>query len=40
VMRGEMERDVDDVSDARALGGALADNFLQRGGHRLAAPLA
>src|SRR5690348_11078847 len=40
VMRGEMERDVDDVSDARALGGALADNFLQRGGHRLAAPIA
>ena len=38
VMRGEMERDVDDVSDARALGSALADDFLQRGGHRLAAP--
>jgi hydroxymethylbilane synthase len=40
VMRGEMERDVDDVSDARALGSALADDFLQRGGHRFAAPLA
>jgi len=38
VMRGEMERDVDDVNDARALGSALADDFLQRGGHRLAAP--
>jgi hydroxymethylbilane synthase len=38
VMRGEMERDVDDVADARALGSALADDFLQRGGHRLAAP--
>ena len=40
VMRGEMERDVDDMSDARALGSALADDFLQRGGHRFAAPLA
>jgi len=40
VMRGELEREVDDAGDARALGSALADHFLQRGGHRLAAPAA
>lgn len=36
VLRGEMERVVGDAADAQALGVALADNFLGRGGHRLA----
>jgi len=37
VMRGEQESTVADVDDARALGTALADDFLRRGAHRLAA---
>ena len=37
VMRGEQESLVADVDDARALGIALADDFLRRGAHRLAA---
>ena len=37
VMRGEQESPVADVDDARALGTALADDFLRRGAHRLAA---
>ena len=37
VMRGEQESLVADVDDARALGTALADDFLRRGAHRLAA---
>ena len=37
VLRGEMERVVTDSADAQALGAALADDFLGRGGHRLAA---
>lgn len=36
VLRGEMERVVTDIADAQALGAALADDFLGRGGHRLA----
>lgn len=36
VLRGEMERVVTDSADAQALGAALADDFLGRGGHRLA----
>jgi hydroxymethylbilane synthase len=37
VLRGEMESVVTDIADAQALGAALADDFLGRGGHRLAA---
>jgi hydroxymethylbilane synthase len=37
VLRGEMESVVGDVADAQALGVALADDFLGRGGHRIAA---
>jgi hydroxymethylbilane synthase len=37
VLRGEMESVVADIADAQALGAALADDFLGRGGHRLAA---
>jgi hydroxymethylbilane synthase len=37
VLRGEMESAVTDIADAQALGTALADDFLGRGGHRLAA---
>jgi hydroxymethylbilane synthase len=37
VRRGEIESAVAAVADARALGAALADDFLARGGHRLAA---
>jgi hydroxymethylbilane synthase len=37
VLRGEMESVVSDAADAQALGAALADDFLGRGGHRLAA---
>ena len=37
VMRGERESAVADADDARALGAALADEFLRRGAHRLAA---
>jgi hydroxymethylbilane synthase len=37
VLRGEMESIVTDIADAQALGAALADDFLGRGGHRLAA---
>jgi hypothetical protein len=37
VMRGELEDAVTDVAEARALGAALADQFLARGGHRLVA---
>jgi len=37
VMRDEMESAVVDVGEARALGAALADRFLARGGHRLVA---
>jgi hydroxymethylbilane synthase len=37
VIRGERESAVVDVDGARALGGALADEFLARGAHRLAA---
>ena len=37
VMRDEMESAVIDVGEARALGAALADQFLARGGHRLVA---
>jgi hydroxymethylbilane synthase len=37
VMRGERESAVVDIEGARALGGALADEFLARGAHRLAA---
>jgi hydroxymethylbilane synthase len=40
VMRGDRERDIDDVDDALALGAALADDFLRRGAHRLAVPSA
>ncbi len=36
VLRGEMESVVTDVAGAQALGAALADDFLGRGGHRLA----
>jgi len=36
VMRGEMESVVTNVAEARTLGGALADQFLARGAHRLA----
>ena len=36
VLRGEMESVVTDIADAQALGAALADDFLGRGGHRLA----
>ena len=36
VLRGEMESVVTDIADAHALGAALADDFLRRGGHRLA----
>jgi len=36
VLRGEKEAPVTDVVEARALGTALADEFLRRGGHRLA----
>jgi hypothetical protein len=32
-----MERDVEDVDAAVALGSALADDFLARGAHRLVA---
>ncbi|HEX6136283.1 MAG TPA: hydroxymethylbilane synthase [Casimicrobiaceae bacterium] len=35
VLRGERESPVSDVAEARALGVALADDFLRRGGHRL-----
>jgi hydroxymethylbilane synthase len=35
VLRGEIENAVTDVDDARALGVALADDFLRRGAHRL-----
>ena len=37
VMRGELEDAVIDVREAHALGAALADQFLARGGHRLVA---
>jgi hydroxymethylbilane synthase len=37
VLRGEMESVVTDIADAQALGAALADDFIGRGGHRLAA---
>ena len=37
VLRGERESPVGDVDDACALGTALADDFLRRGAHRLAA---
>ena len=37
VLRGEMESVVTDIADAQALGTALADDFLGRGGYRLAA---
>ena len=37
VLRGERENSVADVDGARALGTALADDFLRRGAHRLAA---
>ena len=37
LLRGEMESVVADVEGAQALGAALADEFLARGGHRLAA---
>ena len=40
VMRGERESAVAEVDDARALGSALADDFLRRGAHRLAAAAA
>jgi hydroxymethylbilane synthase len=36
VLRGERESVVTDVVDAQALGAALADDFLGRGGHRIA----
>jgi len=36
VLRGEMESVVADVAEAQGLGIALADDFLGRGGHRLA----
>ena len=36
VLRGERESAVTDIADAEALGTALADEFLRRGGHRLA----
>ena len=36
VMRGERESAVVDIDSARALGGALADEFLARGAHRFA----
>jgi hydroxymethylbilane synthase len=35
VLRGERESVVTDVVDAQALGAALADDFLGRGGHRI-----
>ena len=35
VLRGELESAVSDIAEARALGVALADDFLRRGGHRL-----
>jgi hydroxymethylbilane synthase len=37
VLRGERDGDVVEVDDASALGIALADDFLRRGAHRLAA---
>ena len=37
VLRGERESPVTEIDDADALGTALADEFLRRGGHRLAA---
>jgi hydroxymethylbilane synthase len=37
VLRGEMESVVTDIANAQALGAALADDFIGRGGHRLAA---
>jgi hydroxymethylbilane synthase len=37
VLRGETEGATDDVDDARALGAALADEFLRRGAHRIIA---
>ena len=40
VMRGERESGVADVDEARALGASLADDFLRRGAHRLAAAAA
>jgi hydroxymethylbilane synthase len=36
VLRGEIERVVTDIEEARVLGAALADDFLLRGAHRLA----
>jgi hypothetical protein len=36
VMRGERESAVVDIDGARALGGALADEFLAQGAHRFA----
>jgi hypothetical protein len=36
-MRGERESAVVDLDGAHALGGGLADEFLARGAHRLAA---
>jgi hydroxymethylbilane synthase len=36
VLRGEVESAVTDIAGARSLGTALADEFLARGGHRLA----
>jgi hydroxymethylbilane synthase len=40
VLRGEVENAVTEVDDAHALGVALADDFLRRGAHRLAAAVA
>ena len=37
VLRGETEGAADDAADARALGSALADDFLRRGAHRIVA---
>ena len=40
VLRGEVENAVTETDDAHALGVALADDFLRRGAHRLAAAVA
>jgi hydroxymethylbilane synthase len=40
VLRGEIEHAVIDADAARALGASLADDFLRRGAHRLAAAVA
>ncbi|HXR56597.1 MAG TPA: hydroxymethylbilane synthase [Casimicrobiaceae bacterium] len=40
VLRGEVENAVSEIDDAQALGVGLADDFLRRGAHRLAAAAA